>query len=91
MKRSLFPLLVTVFVLVFFYLPIIILVINSFNISRFGGTWEGFGLKWYRLLWQQREIWLALRNTLIIAVSATFVSCILGTTAAFALHRDRSR
>lgn len=91
MKRSLFPLLVTVFVQVFFYLPIMVLVINSFNVSRFGGTWEGFGLKWYRLLWQQREIWLALRNTLIIAISATFVSCLLGTTAAFALHRYRSR
>lgn len=91
MKRSLFPLVVTLAILVFFYLPIFVLVVNSFNVSRFSGVWEGFGLKWYRLLFQQRDVWLALRNTLIIAVSATLVSSVLGTTAAFALHRFNTR
>lgn len=91
MKRSLFPLFVTLIVLAFFYLPIAVLVINSFNISRFGGVWEGFGFKWYILLFQKRDIWLALRNTLVIAVAATVCSAVLGTTAAFALHRFQSR
>jgi len=91
MKRSLFPLVVTLAVLVFFYLPIAVLVINSFNVSRFGGVWEGFGFKWYRILFQKRDIWLALRNTLIIALGATACSAVLGTTAAFALHRFSSR
>ncbi len=63
------------------------LVLNSFNASRFGGAWEGFTLDWYRRLWDAREIWHALRNTLIIATVATTVSTVLGTTAAFALHR----
>lgn len=40
MKRSVIPLLTTLFVLVFFYLPIVVLVVNSFNASRFGGAWE---------------------------------------------------
>lgn len=91
MKRSLFPLFVALIVLVFFYLPIVVLVINSFNVSRFGGVWEGFGFKWYILLFQKRDIWLALRNTLVIAVTATVCSAVLGTTAAFALHRFQSR
>lgn len=91
MKRSLFPLFVALIVLVFFYLPIVVLVINSFNVSRFGGVWEGFGFKWYILLFQKRDIWLALRNTLVVAVTATVCSAILGTTAAFALHRFHSR
>jgi len=91
MKHSRLPLITCVLVLVFFYLPIIVLVINSFNASRFGGTWEGFSFKWYVRLFHQREIWHALRNTLIIALGATAASAVIGTTAAFALHRYTSR
>lgn len=87
MRRSRIPLLTTIAMLVFFYLPIVVLVINSFNASRFGSTWEGWSLVWYTKLFHHREIWDALRNTLIIAFGATFGSMILGTTAAFALHR----
>lgn len=91
MKHSRLPQIITILVLVFFYLPIIVLVINSFNASRFGGTWEGFSFKWYDRLFHQRDIWFALRNTLVIAVGATVVSAVLGTTAAFALHRFSTR
>ncbi len=91
MRRSRFPLVVTVLVLVFFYLPIVVLVINSFNASRFGGTWEGFSLRWYSRLLGEREIWEALKNSLLIGVAATALSTVLGTTAAFALHRYQSR
>jgi len=86
-KRSRFPLAMTVAVLVFFYLPILILVVNSFNAARFGGSWQGFSLAWYGQLFHSPEIWQAVRTTLIIAVGATAVSLVLGTTAAFALHR----
>ena len=91
MRRSRFPLLVTVAVIAFFYLPIVVLVVNSFNASRFGVTWQGWSLRWYAGLLAEREIWAALRITLIVAVSATAVSAVLGTTAALALHRYRSR
>jgi spermidine/putrescine transport system permease protein len=91
MKHSRLPLAVTAAVLVFFYLPILVLVVNSFNASRFGGVWTGFTLRWYAGLFQQGEIWHAMRNTLLIAVGATAVSTVAGTTAAFALHRYQSR
>ncbi len=91
MRRSRFPLVVTALVMLFFYLPVFVLVLNSFNASRFGGAWEGFTLDWYRRLWSAREVWHALRNTLLIAVGATAVSTVIGTTAAFALHRYSSR
>jgi spermidine/putrescine transport system permease protein len=91
MKQSRLPLVTTLLLLVFFYLPILVLVITSFNASRFGTTWGGWSLQWYRRLVQEREILQALSNTLIIAVSATLVSVIIGTTAAFALHRYQSR
>lgn len=91
MKRSRFPLIITWALLVFFYLPIFVLVLYSFNSSRFGGSWTGWSLHWYRQLYAEREIWHALTNSLIIAVSATVVSTALGTTAAIALHRFSSR
>ncbi len=87
MKRSRIPLLTTIAVLVFFYLPIFVLIVHSFNASRFSGTWGGFSLRWYQRLMTEREIWQALKNTLIVAVSVTMVSMVLGTLAAFALHR----
>lgn len=91
MERSRTPWVTTAAVLAFFYLPVLVLVANSFNASRFGGGWEGFTLDWYRKLFTQREIWMALRNTLVIAAFATAVSTVVGTSAALALHRYRSR
>jgi len=87
MKRSRFPFVITVVILFFFYLPIIILVINSFNASRFGSGWQGFSLRWYVRLFHEPEIWRATRNSLIIAFSATALALVLGTTAALALYR----
>ena len=87
MKRSRIPPVVTVAVLLFFYLPIVILVINSFNAARFSSSWQGFTLDWYARLFHSPEVWQAVKNTLIIAVSTTAVSLVLGTLAAFALHR----
>jgi len=89
--RSRFPIVVTYAVLAFFYLPILVLVVNSFNASRFGSTWGGWSLGWYERLFTHREIWEALQNTLIVAVAATAASVVLGTLAAFALHRWQSR
>ncbi|NLB65933.1 MAG: ABC transporter permease [Lentisphaerae bacterium] len=87
MKPSRFPLVVTWAVLIFFYLPIVVLVVQSFNSARFGGGWESTSLKWYRQLLKEPSIWDALMNTLIIATTATAASMVLGTSAAFALHR----
>ena len=87
MKPSRLPMVVTILVLVFFYLPIVILVANSFNSSRFGGSWESTSLRWYIQLFNEPSIWQALSNTLVIAGTATLASMILGTSAAFALHR----
>ncbi len=91
MRHSKIPTAITLFCLTFLYAPIIVLVVNSFNASRFSTVWGGFSLIWYEKLLQDRSVWLALRNTLIVAAGATFGSVVLGMTAAFALHRYRSR
>jgi spermidine/putrescine transport system permease protein len=86
-RRSRFPIAVTALVMAFFYLPVLLLVANSFNPARFSSRWQGFSLVWYRRLFESPEIWQALKNTLIIAVSVTAVAAVLGTAAAYALHR----
>ncbi|MBN9377868.1 MAG: spermidine/putrescine ABC transporter permease [Chlamydiales bacterium 38-26] len=91
MKKSRFPMYVTLIVLLFLYLPIVVLFINSFNDSRFGGEWTGFTIKWYERLWRERGLWQAFRNSLIVALSATVASTLLGTTAALALYRYKTR
>jgi spermidine/putrescine transport system permease protein len=51
--------------------------------------WEGFTLKWYEVLFNDSNVILATRNTLIIAFVATFVATVVGTLAALALQRYR--
>ena len=91
MKPSRLPQITTILVMVFFYLPIGVLILNSFNASRFGTTWQGFSLKWYERLLERSDLWAALGNSLRIACIASIVSMILGTLAAFALHRYQSK
>ena len=91
MKTSRLPLITTWLVLVFFYLPIGVLILNSFNFSRFGTTWQGFTIKWYERLLEREDLWAALVNSLQVAAIASIGAMILGTCAAFALHRHRSR
>lgn len=91
MKPSRLPLLITAVVLLFFYLPIALLVLHSFNESRYGTSWQGFTWKWYEALFQRSDLWRALQNSLGIAFLASLIAMILGTSAAFALHRFRSR
>lgn len=86
-RSSRIPLLTTIAILLFFYIPIAILVVNSFNASSTGGTWGGWTLKWYQKLFENEEMWHAIRNSLLIGVTSTLVSTIIGTTAAFALYK----
>ncbi len=87
MKKGRIPFVATIAVLVFFYLPILVLVANSFNAARYSSRWLGFSLTWYSQLLRSPEIWQAVKNTVVIAVGVTILSVILGTAAALALHR----
>ncbi|HOJ77987.1 MAG TPA: ABC transporter permease [Bacillota bacterium] len=71
---------------IFLYAPIIVLAIFSFNSSRSRGTWDGFTLKWYYEMFQDRQIMAALYYSLIIGVTSALVATIIGTMAAFGIH-----
>ena len=78
-------------VLLFFYVPIVVLVVNSFNTDKYCGPWKGFTLKWYEFLFEDRDIWQALGNTMEIAVGATLASVVLGTLAALAINKYKGK
>ncbi len=71
----------------FLYVPIIILIIFSFNDSKSVFVWQGFTLKWYAHVFQDERLLLALRNTLIISVASTVISTIFGTMISVAMER----
>ena len=78
------PLIVT---LVFLYVPILVLVVMSFNASRLPFVWEGFSTKWYGELLHNVDIRSGLANTLTVALGATVCATILGTLLAIGLSR----
>jgi spermidine/putrescine transport system permease protein len=78
-----------VFGYLFLYIPILILVVFSFNSSRFVTTWEGFSLRWYGELLQNEAMALALRNSLIVAVASTLLATVFGTMVALAMERHQ--
>jgi spermidine/putrescine transport system permease protein len=71
----------------FLYVPILILVIFSFNDSRFLATWSGASLRWYGEMLADDQAGIALWNTLFVAVVSTVISTIIGTLAAMAMER----
>lgn len=75
----------------FLYLPILILIVFSFNQSRFGARWTGWTLDWYRQLFRDDRIAQAFRTSLLIAGVATLGATLLGTMLALALERYRFR
>lgn len=90
MIKSRFCQVVTILVFIFLYLPILLLVINSFNDSKYSSEWAGFTLKWYSKLLTESDVWEALINSLVVGITATFTSVILGSIAAYTIFRYRS-
>ncbi len=73
-------------VMLFLYAPIFVLIVFSFNQSKSKSVFTGFTLDWYAKLFNNEIILSSLRNTLIIAVIASFGATILGTSAAIGIN-----
>lgn len=71
----------------FLYVPIISLVVFSFNESALAMTWSGFSLRWYRALWQDEALLSAARLSLGVAVLTATAAVVLGTWAGYVLAR----
>ena len=78
------PLIIT---FVFLYIPLVVVVVMSFNSSKMPFSWAGFSTKWYGELLHDQAIRQGLINTLIVACGATILATILGTLLAIGLSR----
>ncbi|MGL4185323.1 MAG: spermidine/putrescine ABC transporter permease PotC [Thiotrichaceae bacterium] len=74
-------------IFIFLYTPIAILVVNSFNDSKYGYEWKGFTWKWYEKLFENEALTQAFFNSLLVAVLAASAATIIGTLMALALYR----
>jgi spermidine/putrescine transport system permease protein len=73
----------------FLHVPLLILAVFSFNASKFT-VWQGFSLRWYAAMAQDRDLIEAAANSLIIALAATALATVCGTLAAYALWKRAS-
>ena len=81
----------TALVMIFLFAPIAILLVFSFNDAKSLSVFSGFSLHWYRELFRDAETLKAVRNTLVLAVSAALISTAMGTAAAVGINRLRNK
>ena len=87
MKKKIFKNIFIILVFIFLYLPIIALIAFSFNDSKLNIVFEGFTFEWYKTLFTNTTLLESLRNTLIVAITSTVISTIIGTLAAVGLTK----
>ena len=81
----------TALVFAFLFAPIVILLVFSFNESKSLSVFSGFSLKWYKELFNDRITLEALKNSIVLAISATAISTVMGTAAAIGINRLRNK
>ncbi|MGH7559951.1 MAG: ABC transporter permease [Gemmatimonadales bacterium] len=78
-------------VYLFLHVPVIVLMVFSFNASRFGVGWTGFTLEWYRRLFAREDILQGLGRSLLVGLLTALLATAFGTLLALALGRRRFR
>ena len=76
---------------VFLFAPIVIMLVFSFNDAKSLSVFSGFSLKWYRELFRDEQTLTSVKNTLILAFSASVISTVMGTAAAVGIDKIRSK
>jgi spermidine/putrescine transport system permease protein len=78
-------------VFAFLYLPILVLIVYSFNDSQRVGIWGGFSTRWYGAMFSNVRVMDALWTSIVVALLSTAISTVLGTAAAISMERYRYR
>lgn len=73
----------------FFYLPIVVLIVYSFNNTQYSLLWHGFTWRWYEELFQDADLWIAAWHSLFLGLAAATIATTIGTLAAVSLYRYR--
>ncbi len=87
MKKNFLKNLFVVLVYIFLFLPIVVLVVYSFNSSQMNIMFEEFTTKWYKELLSNSDLIESFINTMLVAVVSTFVSTVIGTISAYGLFK----
>lgn len=86
-KKKTVGILYSLLMYTFLYIPIIVLIIFSFNQSKLNAVWTGFTLDWYKKLATNYSLLTALKNSLLIAFVSSIASVMIGTLTAIGLYR----
>lgn len=86
-KLPFFAVIISIIGFVLLYLPMFLVVEQSFNASKHGLSWGGFTLDWYIGLADNAMVQTTTVNTLILAVVSTLIATVLGTLLAIGIHR----
>jgi spermidine/putrescine transport system permease protein len=73
----------------FFYLPILVLIIYSFNDAQYSLVWHGFTWRWYTLLFSDSDLWIATWHSFFLGITAATFASGIGMLAAVSLYRYR--
>ena len=73
-------------ILLFLYIPIVTMIVLSFNNTKSRTVWGGFTTRWYTQMFQDSAIMNALNNTLLIAFASALIATVIGTIAAIGIH-----
>lgn len=78
-------------ILLMMYIPIVLVIIYSFNESKISSVWDGFSWKWYEELFRDRSMFEALRNSIILGVLSSLSAAVIGTLGAIGMTKVRLR
>ena len=90
-RKTSFPGIYLGLILALMYIPILLVIVYSFNESRISSVWDGFSLKWYRELFRDKDLLQALVNSLILATVSSSSAAVIGTLAAVGMPKVNLR
>lgn len=77
------------FIYAFFYIPILVLIVYSFNDSQFSLVWHGFTWRWYEELFADHDLWISTWHSFWLGITSATIATTIGLLAAVSLYRYR--
>jgi spermidine/putrescine transport system permease protein len=71
----------------FFYIPIVVLIVYSFNDAQYSLLWHGSSMRWYHELFSDTDLWLAVAHSVVLGISAATIAMCIGGLTAISLYR----
>ncbi|MBE7014690.1 MAG: ABC transporter permease [Ruminococcaceae bacterium] len=78
-------------IFMFLYLPVVVLMVYSFNESKSRGNWGGFSFKWYVELFKDSALLSAFYYTVAVAIISSLIACVIGTAASFGINAFKKK